>query len=169
MPVGSHFENPCSRRWRSCLTFLHYPKALAQCLANLRHVNDYWMIPIPAWPSMLAQKAMSLRLLQAIVSEPCDPSDLMRAKRKVTKSSVLEMPVDKHEGGKWLHRFLPLFFFNKFIYFIYLFLAALGLRCCTRAFSSCVEQGLLFVVVRGLLLAVASLVAEHGLLARGLQ
>ena len=49
---------------------------------------------------MLAQKAMSLRLLQAIVSEPCDPSDLMRAKRKVTKSSVLEMPVDKHEGGK---------------------------------------------------------------------
>ena len=48
--------------------------------------------------------------------------------------------------------------------FIYLlFLAALGLRCCTRAFSSCGERGLLFVVVRGLLIAVASLVAEHGL------
>ena len=47
--------------------------------------------------------------------------------------------------------------------FIYLFLAALGLRCCTRAFSSCGEQGLLFIVVRGLLIAVASLVAEHGL------
>ena len=28
-----------------------------------------------------------------------------------------------------------------------LFLAALGLRCCTRAFSSCGEQGLLFVAV----------------------
>ena len=40
-------------------------------------------------------------------------------------------------------------------------MAALGLRCCT--FSSCGERGLLFVVVRRLLIAVASLVAEHGL------
>ena len=47
--------------------------------------------------------------------------------------------------------------------FIYLFLAALGLCCCTWAFSSCRERGLLFVVVRGLLIAVASLVEEHGL------
>ena len=53
-------------------------------------------------------------------------------------------------------------FFLKFI-FIYLFLAALGLHCCTRAFSSCGERGLLFVVVRGLLVAVASLVGDHGL------
>ena len=49
-------------------------------------------------------------------------------------------------------------YFYKFI----LFLAALGLRCCTQAFSSCSEWGLLFVAVRGLLIAVASLV-EHGL------
>ena len=49
-----------------------------------------------------------------------------------------------------------------FIYFIYLFLAALGLHCCTQAFSSCGELGLLFVVVHGLLIAVA-FVAEHGL------
>ena len=55
------------------------------------------------------------------------------------------------------------FFFNKFIYFIYLFLAALGLLCCTRAFCSCGERGLLLVVESGLLIAVASLVAEHGL------
>ena len=47
-------------------------------------------------------------------------------------------------------------------YFIYLFLAALGLRCCVRAFSSCSERGLLFVAARGLLIAVASLVAEQG-------
>ena len=52
------------------------------------------------------------------------------------------------------------FFFNLFIY---LFLAALGLRCCAWAFSSCGERGLLFVVVHRLLIAVASLVAEHGL------
>ena len=46
---------------------------------------------------------------------------------------------------------------------MYLFLAALGLCCCTQAFSSCGERGLLFTVVRGLLIVVASLVAEHGL------
>ena len=56
-----------------------------------------------------------------------------------------------------------LFFFNKFIYFIYLYLAALGLHCCMWAFSSCGERGLLFFAVRGLLIAVASLVAEHRL------
>ena len=54
--------------------------------------------------------------------------------------------------------------------FIYLlFLAALGLHCCARAFSSCSEQGLLFVAVHGLLIAVASLVVEHGLYTHGLQ
>ena len=50
-----------------------------------------------------------------------------------------------------------------FFFFINLFLAALGLHCCARAFSSFRERGLLFVVVRGLLIAVASLVVEHGL------
>ena len=60
--------------------------------------------------------------------------------------------------------YLFFFFLNKFIYlFIYLFLAVLGLRCCTQAFSSCGERGLLFVAVHSLLIAVASLVAEHGL------
>ena len=60
-------------------------------------------------------------------------------------------------------------FFKKFIYlFIYLwlswvFVAAHGL------FSSCGEWGLLLVAVRGLLIAVASLVAEHRLQACGLQ
>ena len=48
-------------------------------------------------------------------------------------------------------------------------MAALGLRCCAWAFSSCSERGLLFVAVRGLLIAVASLVVEHRLYAHGLQ
>ena len=53
---------------------------------------------------------------------------------------------------------------NLFIYLsIYLFLAVLGLRCCVQALSSCGERGLLFVVVRGLLIVVASFVAEHGI------
>ena len=41
-------------------------------------------------------------------------------------------------------------------------MAALGLHYCTKAFSSFGERGLLFVVVRGLRIAVASLVGEHG-------
>lgn len=44
-----------------------------------------------------------------------------------------------------------------------LFLATLGLHCCARAFSNCVERGLPFLVVHGLLIVGASLVAEHGL------
>ena len=52
------------------------------------------------------------------------------------------------------------FFKNKFIY---LFLAVLSLRCCARAFSSCGRQGLFFVAVCRLLIAVASLVVEHRL------
>ena len=62
------------------------------------------------------------------------------------------------------------FFFNKFIYlFIYLFLAVLGLCSCAWAFSSCSERGLLFIVVRGLLILVASLAAEHRLQVHRLQ
>ena len=48
------------------------------------------------------------------------------------------------------------FFFYKLFYFIYLFLAVFGLRCCAWAFSSCGEWGLVFILVRGLLIAVAS-------------
>ena len=48
-------------------------------------------------------------------------------------------------------------------YSFFFFLAVLGLHCCARAFSSCGEQGLLFVAVRRLLIVVASLVVEHRL------
>ena len=58
--------------------------------------------------------------------------------------------------GKSLH-----YYFKIKIYLF--FLAVLGLCCCAWAFSSCGERGLLFVAVRGLLIAVASLVAERGL------
>ena len=47
---------------------------------------------------------------------------------------------------------------SAFVFIIYLLiylLAVLGLHCCARASSSCGEQGLLFVAVHGLLIAVA--------------
>ena len=62
-----------------------------------------------------------------------------------------------------LLEYVLFFFFNIYLFIIYLFLAVLGLRCCAWTFSSCGKRGLLFVVVHGLLIAVASLVAEHGL------
>ena len=67
-------------------------------------------------------------------------------------------PTQSHSSFFFLNN-LDIYFFS--IYF--LFLAVLGLRCCVQASSSCVERGLLFIVVHGLLIVVASLVAEHGL------
>ena len=48
--------------------------------------------------------------------------------------------------------------------FVYLFIyGCVGSPLLRAGFLSCGERGLLFVVVRGLLIAVASLVADHGL------
>ena len=58
--------------------------------------------------------------------------------------------------------------FCDWIFLFFVFLAALGLRSCTQAFSGCGKRELLFVAMRRLLIAVASLVAEHGLYTRGL-
>ena len=46
-------------------------------------------------------------------------------------------------------------------------MAAVGLYCCMWAFYSCGKHGLLFFVVHRLLIAVASLLAEHRLKAQG--
>ena len=53
--------------------------------------------------------------------------------------------------------------YRIFFFFFNVFLTAWGLRCCAQAFPSYSDQGLLFVAVRRLLIAVASLVAEHRL------
>ena len=80
--------------------------------------------------------------------------------RSLTHWTSREVP------GKY---FIYLFIYLSIYLFIYLFMAALGLCCCMQAFSSCCEQGLLFVVVHGLLIVLASLVAEHGLQMCGFQ
>ena len=55
------------------------------------------------------------------------------------------------------------------LFFIYLFLAVLGLRFCERAFSSCGKRGPLFIAVRGPLTVAASLIVEHRLQTRRLS
>ena len=52
---------------------------------------------------------------------------------------------------------------------MYVCMAVLGLRFCTRAFSSCGKWGPLFIAVRGPLTIEASLVAEHRLQTRRLS
>ena len=52
------------------------------------------------------------------------------------------------------------FFLGFKIYYYYYFWLR-WVFVAARAFSSCGERGLLFVAVHGLLIAVASLVAEH--------
>ena len=59
-----------------------------------------------------------------------------------------------------MRKFYYFLFFNLFYSFIFGCVGSLLLR---MAFSSCGEWELLFVAVCGLLTAVASLVAEHGL------
>ena len=66
-----------------------------------------------------------------------------------------------HLGWVSANFFFLLNFFN-FKFFFFFFLAVLGLCCYARAFFSCSERRLLIVAVRGLI-AVASLVEEHGL------
>ena len=58
---------------------------------------------------------------------------------------------------------------NFFFKLINLFLAVLGLCFCARAFSSCGEQGPVFIAVCGPLTIAASLVAEHRLQMRRLS
>ena len=64
---------------------------------------------------------------------------------------------------KLIFHFVRYLYICLFILKKYLFMAALGLRCCAQAFSSCGRQRLLFTVVHALLITVASLVAKHGL------
>ena len=64
------------------------------------------------------------------------------------------------------------FFLNKFIYFIYLFLAVLGLCCCARALPSRGERGPPLVAVRRPLTAAVGSpppAAEHRLQTRRLS
>ena len=68
----------------------------------------------------------------------------------------------KHSPGQCNAGNCFLFSFLQII-IVYLFMAALGLRCCAPAFSSCGERGPLFVAARGLLIEVASLVEKHRL------
>ena len=94
--------------------------------------------------------------------QPCSGSFLVPSVVCLFQRQPLLRPSD----SSWKSILFGLFFKKinlTYLFYCYLFLAALGLCCCTWAFSSCGERGVLFVAARGLLIAVASLVAEHRL------
>ena len=95
------------------------------------------------------------------MSEPhfakCIPQNTTRGVWLRLEQQLLGFPPWKSQHTPASQVFQVVFFFFN------LFWVALGLRCCVQAFSSCIEQGLLFDEVCSLLVAVASLVAEHGL------
>ena len=137
-----------------------------------RKIREYWYIFIicviilsapPFFPLPQMKKNFLYNNKCLLSSTKCQALcyALVGASAMVWKPRLLSCGPQGRKQGKGA-------FFFKINLFI-LLLAALGLRGCARAFSSCGEWGLLFVVVRGLLTAVASLVAEHGLQAQGLR
>ena len=69
-----------------------------------------------------------------------------------------------------LYKNVNICYLNLFIYFyLFYFLAVLGLCFCARVFSSCDKWGPLFIAVHGPLTIAASLVAEHRLQMRRLS
>ena len=98
-----------------------------------------------------------------IVSHPGPPvsSTQPSSEQKLCKGVVSETAHSKHRGvrgRRWPLEPRALLISSASYLFICWFLAALGLCCCTRAFSSCSQRGLLYL----LLTAVDSLV-EHRL------
>ena len=93
------------------------------------------------------------------------PNPCTRLRNQVCSETRGSAPAPRHWCFSCLFPLVVLISFFK-INFIYLFLAALGLPCCAQAFSSCSEQGLLFVAVRRRLIAVASRCGARALGAR---
>ena len=81
-------------------------------------------------------------------------SRILSLGQKLKELQANALSVDALCGGVFFYFFffknLNLFSLFKNIFFIYLFLAALGLRCC-MLFSSCGEWGLLLIAVCGFL------------------
>ena len=105
-----------------------------------------------------------LLLFYVLVFWPWGMWDLSSPTRDQTHTPC----IGKRSLNHWTAREVPallkfLIIFKQGTPFFLFFLAALGLRCCAQAFSSCGERGLFFIVVHGLFIAVASLVAVHGL------
>ena len=120
-----------------------------------------WLIITAAWTFSVMQQLMNYRGYSACFPV-CPPTQILHWVNPnptvicTYSNSTFLCPIV-------INWFLLIDLAKLFFFLINYFMAALDLRCCTWAFSSCGEWGLLFIAMRGFLIAVASLVAEHGL------
>ena len=137
--------------WLSCLEFIQPLESVGLCL-------------LPLWGSFQP-------LFLWVLFQYCSFSPFLQDSNDMNVRSFVFVPqVPEALFFFWLFKSISSllfrfgnFYYTIFLFFWLLFLPVLGLCCCLQAFSSCGEQGLPFVVVRGLLIVVASLVSEHRL------
>ena len=108
--------------------------------------------PVPLWLLFLISRRSPWELLFSKAA-------LSTRVRHVLNSQWWNQKNRYRKGSVW-----GVLFCFLFIYLIYFIFGCIGSSLLSAGFlSSCSERGLLFVVVPGLLIAVASLVVEHGL------
>ena len=130
----------CARPWSQTLVLLHTCQLFTRAtLTNVYRFSDSY-----SFFSTISPLPTPLFLVPRQGIEPAPPA------------------VEVRSPNHWTAREFPLFSFLFYLKNFYLFIY-FWLHRCVRAFSSCGEQGLLFIAVRRLLIAVASLVAEQGL------
>ena len=150
-------KNICLKRYQiiSCLNHLQ-----AYIWSNLGQLSSF----IPQYysrchgPYTYVEKHSGKTERDSRVSAGCSsphsdwlPVTGKKKKKKTTKKTQLNV--------RLFTKYINLKYFKNF----FTFLAVLGFCCSVQAFSSCSGQRLLFIAVRGLLIALASLAAKHGL------
>ena len=101
---------------------------------------------------------LTLHLKQLDKEEQREPK--VSRRKEIIKITVEINEIETKKTIAKINKTKSCFFLKKLLF---IFLAALGLHCCTWAFSSCSKRELLSVAVHRPLIEVASLVAEHGL------
>ena len=132
------------------------------------------LLPCPAHqlgihypPSIKPLISLSLTLSSFFRLETGQVQGLQACGVQPNKTAHNDIPLHNHQKLKLkeISHQVKKIVFNHVFYFF----GCPGLPCFAGAFSSLVEQGLLFIEVLRLLIAVFSLVAEHRLQACGLQ
>ena len=171
LPWNKYMVTESSLNWFYFLSCINHSKVTLKSSRISHHNNKstsiYWVAVIN-----ISLPLSHLILVTTLWDKYSNPCFFHMKKLRLSKVKPLYQGLTVHNWQPILNPYFDskacVCIFNPysvflFVFNLFLFLAALGLLCCMQAFSSCGERGLLFIVVRGLLIALASLVAEHGL------
>ena len=118
-----------------------------------KHFNWQWVV-FSMWNSFQLWPKMCTTIFFLSTHSEISPRRTLRGGRSSIKV-LAALPADDLLG--------LLLLFNAVIFIVCVFLAALGLWCCTQAFSGCGERRLLSVMMHRLVFVVASLAVKLGL------